>query len=144
MLARWVDNRTLVIGGQSGSDRVLEATRRGHTVDDVIRAVELTVAAGFQPDVDFLLGLPGEEEHDRVLSMQLAEKLVKMGARIHSHAFMPLPGTPLRDATPATIEPETALAMARLESKGKAYGQWRKQLVTADALVRVRRAARAS
>lgn len=144
VLARWVDNRTLVIGGQSGSDRVLEATRRGHTVDDVIRAVELTVAAGFQPDVDFLLGLPGEEEHDRVLSMQLAEKLVKMGARIHSHAFMPLPGTPLRDATPATIEPETALAMARLESKGKAYGQWRKQLVTADALVRVRRAARAS
>lgn len=144
VLARWVDNRTLVIGGQSGSDRILEATRRGHTVDDVIRAVELTVAAGFQPDVDFLLGLPGEEEHDRILSMRLAEKLVKMGARIHSHAFMPLPGTPLRDATPATIEPETALAMARLESKGKAYGQWRKQLVTADALVRVRRAARAS
>jgi B12-binding domain/radical SAM domain protein len=139
VIARWADNRTIVIGGQSGSDRILETTRRGHTVDDVIRAVELSVRAGFRPDVDFLLGLPGEEEADRIASMTLAERLVAMGARIHSHAFMPLPGTPLRDATPSTIEPETMLAMARLESKGKAYGQWRRQVVTADDLVRARR-----
>lgn len=139
VLSRWVDNRTLVIGGQSGSNRVLEASRRGHTVEDVIRAVELSVAAGFQPDVDFLLGLPGETEADRAASMTLAARLVDMGARIHSHAFMPLPGTPLRDATPEPIEPETELAMARLESKGKAYGQWRRQLVTANDLVRARR-----
>jgi B12-binding domain/radical SAM domain protein len=140
ILSRWVDNRTLVIGGQSGSDRILAETRRGHTVEDVIRAVRLTVEAGFRPDVDFLLGLPGEAPEDRLASMQLAERLVGLGARIHSHAFMPLPGTPLRDATPSEIEPETMLAMARLESKGKAYGQWRRQLVTADDLVRARRA----
>ena len=136
ILARWVDNRTLVIGGQSGSDRILAETRRGHSVEDVIRAVRLSVEAGFRPDVDFLLGLPGEDESDRIASMELAERLVEMGARIHSHAFMPLPGTPLRDATPSPIEPSTMLAMARLESKGKAYGQWRRQLVTAEDLVR--------
>jgi radical SAM superfamily enzyme YgiQ (UPF0313 family) len=140
VLARWVDNRTLVIGGQSGSDRVLEATRRGHTVEDVVRAVELSVAAGFQPDVDFLLGLPGETEPDRRASMRLAEELVAMGARIHSHAFMPLPGTPLRDAVPEEIEDTTMRAMARLESKGRAYGQWRRQMITARELVRARRA----
>jgi B12-binding domain/radical SAM domain protein len=139
ILARWADNRTIVIGGQSGSDRILEETRRGHTVDDVIRAVELSVAAGFRPDVDFLLGLPGETLLDRTLSMKLADRLVGMGARIHSHAFMPLPGTPLRDATPSVIEEETSLAMARLESRGKAYGQWRRQLLTAENLVRARR-----
>lgn len=139
IMARYITNRTLVIGGQSGSNRVLEETRRGHTTDDVLRAVELCVAAGFRPDVDFLLGLPGEEASDRLASMALAERLVGMGARIHSHAFMPLPGTPLRDAVPSEIEPETALAMSRLESRGKAYGQWRRQLVTAADLVRVRR-----
>ena len=139
ILARWCDNRTIVIGGQSGSDRILEQTRRGHSVDDVVRAVELSVKAGFRPDVDFLLGLPDEEEEDRVASMRLAERLVAMGARIHSHAFMPLPGTPLRDAVPSPIEPETMLAMARLESKGKAYGQWGRQVVTAEDLVRARR-----
>lgn len=139
ILARWVDNRTLVIGGQSGSDRVLAESRRGHTVEDVVRAVALSVEAGFRPDVDFLLGLPGEDEGDRRASMALAERLVEMGARIHSHAFMPLPGTPLRDAVPAEIEPSTRRAMERLESKGKAYGHWRAQLVTADALVRAAR-----
>jgi len=142
VLARWVDNRTLVIGGQSGSDRVLEETRRGHDVGAIVRAVELCVAAGFRPDVDFLLGLPGETADDRALSMRLAERLVSMGARIHYHAFMPLPGTPLRDAAPEPIEADTMRAMARLESHGRAYGQWRRQLVTADALVRARRGAR--
>lgn len=140
VLMRWVDNKTLVIGGQSGSDRVLEATRRGHTVEDVVRAVRLAVAAGFQPDVDFLLGLPGETPDDRVASMRLADELVAMGARIHSHAFMPLPGTPLRDAVPEPIEEATMLAMSRLESKGRAYGQWRRQMITASELVRARRA----
>lgn len=140
VLRRWVDNDTLVIGGQSGSDRVLEWTRRGHTVDDVVRAVDLSVRAGFRPDVDFLLGLPGETTDDRLASMNLAEKLVAMGARIHSHAFMPLPGTPLRDAVPEPIEETTMLAMSRLESKGRAYGQWRRQMITAAELVRARRA----
>lgn len=139
ILAKFIDNRTLVIGGQSGSDRVLERTRRGHDVGAIVRAVELCVAAGFRPDVDFLLGLPGETAHDRGLSMALAERLVGMGARIHSHAFMPLPGTPLRDGVPEPIEPTTTLAMERLEAKGRAYGQWRKQLVTSADLVRARR-----
>lgn len=140
ILARWVDNRSLVIGGQSGSERVLAATRRGHGVEEIVRAVRLCVGAGFRPDVDFLLGLPGEDGSDREASMKLAEELVGMGARIHSHAFMPLPGTPLRDEEPTELDPETALRMARLESQGRAYGQWRKQLVTAQTLVKARRA----
>jgi hypothetical protein len=52
---------------------------------------------------------------------------------------MPLPGTPLRDATPAPIDPEAALAMARMESRGAMYGQWRQQVVAADRLSRRRR-----
>lgn len=139
VLRKYVDNDTLVIGGQSGSDRVLERSRRGHTVADVVRAVELAIAAGFRPDVDFLFGLPGETRDDRVASLRLADDLVAKGARIHTHAFMPLPGTPLRDAVPETIEPEAMIAMSRLESRGKAYGQWKRQLVTAQDLVRQRR-----
>jgi B12-binding domain/radical SAM domain protein len=139
ILKRWVDNTSLVIGGQSGSERVLRETRRGHGVDDVVRAVEASIAAGFRPDVDFLLGVPGETREDRDASLRLAEKLVRMGARIHSHAFLPLPGTPLRNGVPEEIEPTTRLAMERLESRGAMYGQWRKQVVAAEELVRRRR-----
>ena len=142
VIARHCDNRSLVIGGQSGSQRILDATHRGHGVDDIVRAVDVAVAAGFRPDVDFLLGLPGEEPADRAAAVALAERLVARGARIHSHAFMPLPGTPLKDAEPTAIEDGTTAAMQRLESRGAAYGQWRRQVVVAQDLVRRRRAAR--
>jgi len=133
-----------VIGGQSGSQRLLDATHRGHGVEDVVRAVEVATGAGFRPDVDLLLGLPGETAEDRALTVQLAERLAGLGARLHSHAFMPLPGTPLKDAEPAPIEPDVAAAMERLEGRGAAYGQWRAQQVIAADLVRHRRASRAA
>lgn len=135
IIARHASNRTLAIGGQSGSERVLAMTRRGHGVEEVERAVRTAVACGFRPDVDFLLGLPGETPDERRASMRFAEKLVGLGARVHSHAFLPLPGTPLRDAAPEPIEEDVARALARLESRGAAWGQWRKQVVAARSLV---------
>jgi B12-binding domain/radical SAM domain protein len=134
VLSRWVDNDNIILGAQSGSPRILEETRRGHTVDDVRRAVRLCVRAGFRPNVDFLLGLPGETRDDRRASLALAAELVDLGARIHSHAFMPLPGTPLRDREPSAIDPESALEMARMEARGAMYGQWRQQVVAASRL----------
>jgi B12-binding domain/radical SAM domain protein len=142
ILARWVDNRSIILGGQSGSDRVLAASRRGHSAGDVVRAVELSVAHGFRPDVDLLLGLPGETPDDRAASLRLAESLVAKGARIHSHAFLPLPGSPLRDAVPEPIEPDVARVMGQLEARGQMWGQWRRQVIAAGDLVRQRRAAR--
>lgn len=136
IIERWADNRTLAIGGQSGSDRVLAATRRGHDVGSVILAVEACVARGFRPDVDLLFGLPGETLEDRRATLALAERLVAMGARIHNHAFMPLPGTPLASTSPEPLEPEVTRAFGRLEGKGALYGQWRDHLVHAAALVR--------
>src|SRR5262249_17506722 len=142
ILSRYVDNRTLVIGGQSGSEHVLDATRRGHGVADVERAVRTALDAGFVPDVDLLLGLPGERSGDRLASVSLAERLVGWGARVHGHAFMPLPGTPLRDAAPEAIEPEIATRLARLEAAGAMHGAWRGQIVLAADLVRRRHAER--
>lgn len=140
VIARHADNRSLVIGGQSGSERLLAATHRGHDVAAIVRAVDVSVAAGFRPDVDFLLGLPGETADDRAATIALADDLVARGARIHSHAFMPLPGTPLAGAEPSPITDDVSRALARLESAGASYGQWRQQTVIASDLVRRRRA----
>jgi B12-binding domain/radical SAM domain protein len=142
LLSRWVDNDNLVIGGQSGSQRILDATRRGHSVEAVERAARIAIAGGFVPNVDFLFGLPGEEPPDVEATIALMERLVAVGARVHAHTFMPLPGTPLRDAQPGAVREEVARLLARLESKGRAYGAWRAQIVTAERLAR-RRADRA-
>ena len=97
-----------------------------------------SLEAGFVPHVDFLLGLPGEERSDRELSLGLARRLVTAGARIHSHSFLPLPGTPLAGAQPTALEEETVAAMSRLESEGAMYGQWRRQQEIARGLVALR------
>jgi B12-binding domain/radical SAM domain protein len=138
VLRKYVDNEALVIGGQSGSERLLQKTHRGHGVEEIVRAVRLCGEAGFRPDVDLLLGLPGETDEDRTLTVGLARRLVALGARIHSHAFMPLPGTPLRGAVPSAIDRQTRQAMEQLESSGAMYGQWRRHQEISGQLVALR------
>ena len=138
LLRRYIDNDNLIIGGQSGSEHILQSSRRGHDVADVIRAVQLTIKAGLQANVDFLYGLPGETRQDAQATLKLALKLSDMGARIHNHTFMPLPGTPWRNQQPGSIDAETQTQLVKLTSQGKAYGQWRGQMQVAQQLAQIR------
>ncbi|MFC5820373.1 TIGR04013 family B12-binding domain/radical SAM domain-containing protein [Nonomuraea harbinensis] len=127
LLKRYVANDNLIIGAQSGSDRVLAASGRGHDTSPVRDAVRIAVEHGFRPNVDFIFGMPGEQEDDQEASLKLAADLADLGARIHTHTFMPLPGTPWRDAEPAFIPLATVRELDRLAQRGDAYGHWRKQ-----------------
>lgn len=127
ILKEFCDNRRIVVGAQSGSPHMLELMRRGHGVDDVLRAVELLVASGFEPAVDFIFGLPGESLDDMLQSLDLVEKLARMGARIHAHAFMPLPGSRWACARPTPIPHLVKRRLESLISHGKLFGQWMHQ-----------------
>lgn len=127
LLKRYVANDNLIIGAQSGSDRVLAAAGRGHGTSPVRDAVRIAVEHGFRPNVDFIFGMPGESEEDQRQSLVLAGDLAELGARIHTHTFMPLPGTPWRDAEPAFIPLATMRELDRLAQRGDAYGHWRRQ-----------------
>ncbi len=137
LLKHYVDNDNLIIGGQSGSDQVLQISRRGHDVQSIVNAVDLAVKAGFIPNVDFLFGLPGETPADVKATMRLAEKLTAMGAKIHNHTFMPLPGTPFSQQAPGEIDITTQRQLVLLTSQGKAYGQWEQQMEIAKQLARI-------
>ncbi len=127
ILRRYVDNTSVIIGAQSGAPAVLEAAHRGHGVEEVERAVRVAVAAGFRPDVDFLFGLPGEGEQEAAASLRFARHLVKLGARIHGHTFLPLPGTAWRNAEPGRLSDATRAGLDQLVGRGAAHGQWRSQ-----------------
>lgn len=118
-------NENIVIGAQSGSETLLQALHRGHGVAEVIRAVELTRAAGLTPHVDFMFGIPGETPRDREQTLALIERLVNLGARIHSHAFMPLVGTPFAQSQPGVIEPATRQFLFRLQGNRSGHGRWK-------------------
>lgn len=127
LVTRYAANDNIVFGAQTGSPRLLKELRRGHTVEDVYQAAELTLQAGLKPIVDFIFGLPGETEEDQRLSLRLMEDLAAMGATIHSHTFMPLPGTPLADAPPGRVASEIESVLGRLSKDGLHIGQWQKQ-----------------
>ncbi len=127
LVKKYCHNDNLVFGAQSGSPRMLEMCRRAHTVADVYRAAELCRSAGFKTYVDFIFGLPGEEEEDIRLSLGLMRELAAMGAQVHAHTFMPLPGTAFAGKEAGRVAPEVEQEMQRLTARGRAFGQWRRQ-----------------
>lgn len=139
ILRRWVDNDNLVIGGQSASERVLRAAKRGHGAEVIESAARIAREAGFTPNVDFIFGLPGEEPEDAAASLAMMRRLAALGARVHGHAFMPLPGTPWKDEAPGAIDEATRAGLAAMVGAGSAYGQWERQAAVARELVAARR-----
>ena len=132
LVARYCGNDNLVIGAQSGSQRMLERMARGHSVADIRRAVAITQAAGLRANVDIIFGLPGETAHDRAETRRLVEELAARGARIHSHTFLPLPGSPWANQPPGTVDEATARWLGALAGQGRQYGSWQKQAAQAQ------------
>ncbi len=138
LIKKFCNNDNIVMGGQSGSLDVLNKTHRGHDVECIRRAVRYCVEEKLLPNVDLIFGLPGETPEDLQATLELAEELTSLGARIHGHTFMPLPGTPLKHAPPGRITPDIETKLHKLVSRGKMYGQWNEQRHIADKLSAVR------
>ncbi len=124
LLSDYCANTTINMGGQSGSQRMLDRINRGHAVEDIIVGAEKCLLHGFTPVVDFIFGLPGETEEDQLDTLKLIKWLTAKGARVHSHYFMPLPGTPLENLTPAPLSRHVDKIMGELALRGKATGVW--------------------
>jgi B12-binding domain/radical SAM domain protein len=139
LVRQFAANDNLVIGAQSGSQRMLDLSHRGHTVEDIYRAVGITLDAKLIANVDFIFGMPGETDEDQALTRKVIEDLATMGARIHSHVFMPLAGTPWADASPGDVDPKTRDLLERLTGRGQQFGQWREQQATCRAVESLRK-----
>ena len=123
LLARYCRNTRLHFGAQSGSDKVLSLLHRNHSVSDAVRAVELCHDHDFIPVVDFILGLPCEDETDQEKSMELIQWITRYGI-VHVHRFLPLPGTPLAATTPSPIAAGVQKVLGKLALNGKITGSW--------------------
>ncbi len=141
LILNYCTNRTLVIGAQSGSDRVLRLLKRGHTVADAETAVRRVVGAGLLAHVDMIFGTPGETLDDRLESLSFMERLVALGrTRIHAHIYLPLPGTPLFPLPAPTVEPWFLDRLRALQGCGLLDGEWEGQLMVQQRILSWRRA----
>lgn len=138
LLKESVDNRRVIVGAQSGSDRMLKELHRGHTVEDVTNAVIHLRSAGFDVDVDYIFGLPKEIEEDVRETLEHMRKLIRLGARVHAHVFLPLPGTPYSFEKPGKVSEWLRKELFKLLGKGAMYGQWEAQERLAASVARLR------
>ena len=122
LLDEYADNDEIVIGAQSGSERMLEICGRSHTARDVISAVACARKHGYKIIVDFMFGLPGENDADRSESLSLMKEIVGMGARIHPHIFTPLPQTAFANESAGHIAPFFLNAIQEFRKCGAIYG----------------------
>ncbi|NPA15938.1 MAG: TIGR04013 family B12-binding domain/radical SAM domain-containing protein [Deferribacteres bacterium] len=128
LMSDFCSNRKVVVGAQSGSDRRLAGLRRGHTVKDVVKAVEVLNRFGFKVVLDFIFGFPGESHDEQRETLDFIEYLVSNHfVSIHAHTFIPLPGTPLERAEPAPIPRWLRARLHELEREGLLDGYWHKQ-----------------
>ncbi len=95
---------------QSGSDRVLRAMNRKHTVAEYLAVIDRVRAV--RPDIlissDFIVGFPGETDADFAGTMELIRE-VGFGMA-YSFKYSARPGTPAAEKTPVDV----AVADARL------------------------------
>ena len=79
---------------QSGSNRILRAMNRSHTVESYLATLERMRAA--RPDIalsgDFIVGFPGETEGDFEATLKLVDEVRYASA--YSFKYSPRPGTP--------------------------------------------------
>jgi B12-binding domain/radical SAM domain protein len=123
IVGQYCRNTKLHFGAQSGSDRILTKLQRGHSVSDVVSAVELCHTYGITPVVDFIFGLPFENKDDQLKSLDLIKWISKYG-HIHAHKFLPLPGTPLAGTLPGPVINEVQQVLGNLALQGKVTGSW--------------------
>ncbi len=138
MLRKYVNNKRVVIGAQTGSRKLLEFIHRGHTSEDVINAVQILRKYGFGVDVDYIFGLPGEDEEDIEETIKHMQKVIKLGGRIHAHVFMPLPGTPFAMSPPGKVPKKVLKVLNRFLGKGRVFGQWMHQERLANEIAKLR------
>ena len=127
LILKYASNDNIIIGAQSGSQRILDLCHRGHTVDDVYNAVELTLSKNIKANVDIIFGLPDETKDDILLTIKMMRDLSTMGAKIHTHSFIPLPKTPFVNKNVRQINDDIKEIIKELTSKGHAFGEWKKQ-----------------
>jgi len=136
LIKTYCNNDNIVLGAQSGSERMLRYLKRGHSVEDVVRAVRICKEENLIANVDFIFGLPYETPEDQLKTLELIEKLIELGARVHAHYFIPLPGTPMHNTPPTALSEELQKGINRLLPDGKIFGQWQRQQALAEKLLR--------
>jgi radical SAM superfamily enzyme YgiQ (UPF0313 family) len=87
---------SVLLGVESGSERILRENSKFTTKEAIISAVDLLVRFNIRVSCSFVLGLLGEDERSLDETLDLCSELVsKPGVVCYGNVIMPLMGSPL-------------------------------------------------
>lgn len=127
LIKEFCHNKRVVIGLQSASKDMLKKMNRPADINIVENSIEIFLKYKFIVDVDFIFGLPFENDETIKETLGWIDKWYKK-VRIHSHYFMPLPGSRWENMQPTTIPEYFEKYIKSLEGKSRLFGQWTTQL----------------
>jgi anaerobic magnesium-protoporphyrin IX monomethyl ester cyclase len=87
--------RTVYIGVESGSPRILELIEKKLSIEDTARGIRLIKKHGMSVTGSFILGLPTESKEEMDMTVKLALSLPLDGVTFF--IFTPYPNTPIRE-----------------------------------------------
>jgi radical SAM superfamily enzyme YgiQ (UPF0313 family) len=93
--------RTIWIGAESGSQKVLDAMEKGTTVEEIYSATELLHRTGIQVGFFLQFGYPGETRQDIEKTLQMVKRC--QPDEIGISVSYPLPGTPFYERVKAQL-----------------------------------------
>lgn len=87
----------LLIGMESGSNRLLELINKRITVDDIVRTVKILAKNGLKASYSTMVGLPGEtkEEFNSTIDLMYQTYKIHPQAGFTMGAYLPYPGSKL-------------------------------------------------
>ena len=75
-----------------------------------------------------LFGFPGETEDDQWQSIDLMKNLIKKGAEIRLHYFLPLPGTSVGNMSPSPLSKAISSKLGQFTLRENVVGAFPTQL----------------
>jgi len=122
LLVRYCNNKLIVIGLQSASERMQKVMQRKSGIKETENAISLLLNNNFEIVVDLIFGLPYEDEFSYEETLKFIERW-KGKVTIHAHPYDPLPGSKWELETPTPIPDNLIKSISSLEGIGKVFGR---------------------
>ncbi len=125
VLKKYVTNRKLTVGAQSGTNERLKILRRGHTIEDVEKAVELANSYGFLVNLDFIFAYPDETDDEREETLKFIRKMnSNYRIKVHLHHFFPLSGSDYQWRKPSFLNEKFREKLISMRKFGFSTDWW--------------------
>lgn len=125
LLKKYVINKSITIGAQSGLEQRLRELKRGHSTGDTEQAVAIANEAGFLVNLDFIVGYPDETPEERQATVEFIEYLSRnYRIRTHLHHFIPVSGSSYAYRFPTYLSQADKERLIKLKKAGIASDGW--------------------